>query len=203
MTAVQARLKFGPSDHGRAVTEEELSIAEYKSGYKYEVIDGELAVSPVPNLPEAFLDDWLYGKLYDYSRAHPDVVNFLNDKARVHIPGRDNLTVPEPDIAVYKDFPRGKLIRDLNWSDINPLVVIEVLVDSDPDKDLVRNVGLYRQVPSIAEYWILDGRDNCDEPLLIARRRYGSRWLIQEVPYGETYRTPTLPGFELLVDPLR
>jgi Uma2 family endonuclease len=201
MIGIQPRLKFGPSDHGRAVTEEELEIAEYSEGYKYEIIDGGLYVSPVPNLPEAFLDDWLYAKLYDYVRTHSNIVNYVNDKARVYIPNRNDLTIPEPDIAVYRDFPTGKLIRDLNWGDISPVIVAEVLVDSDPEKDLVRNVDLYYQVPSIAEYWILDGRENCDEPLLIARRRYGSRWLIHEIPYGEIYRTPTLPGFELLIDP--
>jgi Uma2 family endonuclease len=199
MSAVQ--LKFGPADHGRPVTEEELEGAEYQEGYKYEIIDGGFYVSPVPNLPEAFLDDWLYDKLREYTRSHPQVANYLNDKARVFVPNQPELTVPEPDLAVYSEFPTSQFIRDLNWIDFSPLIVCEVFVDSDPEKDLVRNVELYWQVPSIKEYWILDGRENADEPLLIARRRYGSRWLIQEVPYGETYRTPTLPGFELLIDP--
>ena len=197
------KLKFGPADHGRPVTAEELADAEYVEGYKYEVIDGRFYMSPAPNLSEGFLDDWLYDKLRDFVRAHPAVANKVSDGARVFVPGRPELTAPEPDLAVYRDFPFDTPIRDMNWEEVSPVIVAEVLVDGDPDKDLVRNVDLYFQVPSIAEYWVLDGRENPDEPLLIARRRWGSRWVITEVPYGETYTTRTLPGFELLIDPRR
>lgn len=197
------KLKFGPADHGRSVTAEELADAEYLDGYQYEVINGRIAVAPAPNLSEGFLDDWLYDKLRDFVRTHPEVANKVSDGARVFVPGRSELTVPEPDLAVYRDFPFDTPIRDMNWEEVSPLVVAEVLVDGDPDKDLVRNVDLYFQVPSVAEYWILDGRENPDEPLLIARRRWGSRWVLTEVPYGETYTTRTLPGFELLIDPRR
>jgi Uma2 family endonuclease len=36
------------------------------------------------------------------------------------------------------------------------VLVGEVVWEDDPDKDLVRNVELYLQVPSIREYWVLD-----------------------------------------------
>jgi Uma2 family endonuclease len=195
------KLKFGPADHGRPVTEEELEDAEYDEGHLFEIIDGRFYVSPKPSLPEGFLDDWLYDKLRDFVRACPDVVNKASDGARVFVPGRPDLTVPEPDLALYRDFPFDIPIRDLNWQEVSPIVVAEVLVDSDPTKDLVRNVDLYFQVPSIVEYWILDGREDPDEPVLVARRRHKRQWRIHEVTYGETYTTRTLPGFELLIDP--
>lgn len=197
------KLKFGPADHGRPVSADELEDAEYDEGHLFEVIDGRFYVSPKPSLPEGFLDDWLYDKLRDFVRASPQVANKVSDGARVFVPGRPELTVPEPDLAVYRDFPFDVPIRDLNWEEVSPLVVAEVLVDSDPAKELVRNVDLYFQVPSIAEYWVLDGRENPDEPLLVTRRRRGSRWVLNEVPYGETYTSRTLPGFELLIDPRR
>jgi Uma2 family endonuclease len=109
--------------------------------------------------------------------------------------------VPEPDVAGYRDYPLKAPLRDINWEDVSPLLVAEVLVDSDPNKDLVRNVDLYFQVPSIAEYWVLDGRENPDEPTLIVRRRGRKRWVLSEIPYGEEYSPPTLPGFTLLIDP--
>jgi len=199
MAAVQ--LKFGPADHGRPVTEEELEGAEYEEGYKYEIIDGEFYVSPLPNLPENRLERWLRRKLEQYADEHPEICGWVTSKGRVFVPDRPELTVPEPDLAGYRENLDDLEDDDSNWREVSPFIVTEVLVDSDPEKDLVRNVELYLQVPSIKEYWILDGRDNARQPILIARRRYGSRWLIQEVPYGETYRTPTLPGFELLIDP--
>jgi Uma2 family endonuclease len=87
---------------------------------------------------------------------------------------------------------------------VSPILVVEVLKNSDHYKDLVRNVDLYAQVPTIREYWILDGRDSADEPTLIVRRRRGKNWLRpREIAYGETYTTPLLPGFELVIDPRR
>ena len=195
------QLKFGPTDHGRPVTEEELDGAEYAEGYKYEIIDGRFYVSPQPSFYEERLERWLRRKIERFADDHPEVVQYVSQKARVFIPDAPELTVPEPDIAVYKEDLNDFADGESNWPDFSPVIVCEVLLDADPEKDLVRNVELYWQVPSIREYWILDGRENPNQPLLIARRRHGSRWLIQEVPYGEVYRTPTLPGFELLIDP--
>lgn len=197
------KLRFGPADHGRPVTADEAADADYAEGFKYEVIDGRFYVSPQPNLPEHSLERWLRRKLERFADDHPDVIGWVANKARVFVPDRPELTVPEPDLAVYRNFPFDVPIRDLNWEEVSPVVVAEVLVDADPEKDLVRNVDLYFQVPSVAEYWVLDGRDNPDEPLLVARRRWEARWVITEVPYGETYTTPTLPGFDLLIDPRR
>jgi Uma2 family endonuclease len=201
MAAVQ--LKLGPADHGRPVSADDLDEAEYQPGFKYEVIDGRLYVSPQPNAPKNFLEMWLRDKLLDYTRADPARAARVSSKARVFVPGRPDLTVPEPDLALYQPFPVDTPVGELRWEDLTPLVVAEVLVEGDPDKDLVRNVELYFQVPGIAEYWILDGREDPGEPLLAARRRYRNRWVLTEVPFGDTYMTPRLPGFELVIDPRR
>jgi len=71
----------------------------------------------------------------------------------------------------------------------------------DPEKDLFRNVELYFEVPSIREYWVLDAREDPDHPTMLVHRRYGGRWRVLEVGFGETYTTRLLPGFELLIDP--
>lgn len=197
------KLKFGPADHGRIVTEEELEDAEYVSGFNYEIIDGKLYVVLVASFYEQSLERWLRRKLERFSDANPAVIGWVAAKSRVFVPDRQDLTVPEPDIAVYRENLDAIADGVLNWADFRPLVVVEMLVESNPEKDLVRNVDLYFLVPSIAEYWILDGRESTGEPVLVARRRYRNRWAITEVTYGETYTTRTLPGFELLIDPRR
>ena len=196
-------LKFGPADHGRPVTADELAEAEYAGGFKYEVIDGRLYVSAVPNMPENFLEMWLQQKLWGYAATALAPTGRVTTKARVFVPDRPGLTVPEPDLALYPDYPIETPVAELRWEDVSPRVVAEVLVDGDPRKDLHRNVELYLQVPSIAEYWVLDGRDTPDEPTLVAHRRHRGRWAKSEVLYGETYTTRLLPGFSLLVDPRR
>jgi len=89
----------------------------------------------------------------------------------------------------------------VRWQDVSPLLVCEIPSQDEPHKDLVRNVELYLAVPSIKEYWILDVRDDPDRPHLIAHRRHGSRWRVQEVSFGERYTTRVLPGFKLVLDP--
>ena len=127
----------------------------------------------------------------------------MTNKCRVFVPERPELTVPEPDLGVYLDNldELAEADETLNWDDFSPFLVVEVLVAGDERKNLVRNVELYFEVLSIAEYWILDGRDDSRQPTLITHRRWGSRWVIRETPYGETYTTRTLPGFALLLDP--
>jgi Uma2 family endonuclease len=118
------------------------------------------------------------------------------------VPGRPATTAPEPDVAAYRDFPTGRPITKLRWQDVSPLVVIEILSQDTADKDLIRNINLYRQVPSIRESWIIDPRASADEPTLTVHRRRGQGWQRPiEVAAGETYTTRLLPGFVLVMDP--
>jgi Uma2 family endonuclease len=196
--------KIGPADHGRPMTLDEFLTGSYEPGYKYELIDGKLYVSPEPNLPQGLIEHWLLRKLDRYSDEHPEVLNWLHSKTRVFVPGRRRVTCPEPDVAAYHDFPLDRDYRDIRWQDVSPVLVVEVLSPEAPEKDLVRNVELYLQVPSIREYWILDCRDDPNHPTLLVYRRRGQRWQRPiDVAPGETYTTRLLPGFELLLDPRR
>lgn len=197
------KLKFGPADHGRPVTVEELADAEYVEGFRYEIIDGRFYVSPLPGLPEHRLERWLRQKLERFADAHPDVIGWVVNKARVFVPGRPRLTVPEPDLALYREDLGALADEGFDWPDFQPVIVVEVLVEGEPEKDLVRNVDLYHQVPSITEYWILDGRQSAARPQLIVHRRWGRGWRTHTYAHGQTYTTRTLPGFELLIDPRR
>jgi Uma2 family endonuclease len=194
-------LKLGPEDHGKPLSYQEHMAGDYVGGYHYELIDGKLYVSPEANLTEYRVENWLYVRLLLYSVQYPDKINFVAAKARVFLPDREETTIPEPDIAAYRGFPRDRPIPEMRWQDVSPLLVVEMLSAEDPDKDLVRNVELYRQVPSIKEYWILDNREDPDRPTMLVYRRSGRGWREIEVGFGETYRTRLLPGFELVLDP--
>ena len=197
------KLKFGPADHGRPVTADELEDAEYDEGFRYEIIDGRFFVSPQPSFYEHSLEQWLTDKLKAFAKARPDVIGWVATKARVFVPDRPELTVPEPDLAVYRENLNDLADGERDWPDFHPVVVADVLVENDPEKDLVRNVDLYHQVPSIIEYWILDGRASTARPQLIVHRRWGKGWRVHTYTYGETCTTRTLPGFELFIDPRR
>jgi Uma2 family endonuclease len=194
-------LKLGPADHGRPMDLDEFMAGDYREGYQYELIDGKLYVSPQPNLPEDRVAEWLHYKVSVYSKAHLDIINYVTARARVFVPGRRRTTCPEPDLSAYRDFPLDLSFRTVRWQDVSPLLVAEIMSAEDPDKDLVRNVALYLQVPTIREYWLLDTREDPERPTMTVHRRRGARWQIISVLPGETYTTRLLPGFELVLDP--
>ena len=97
--------KLGPADHGRPLTLEEFDAGDYEQGYKYELIDGKLYVSPEPNAPEGLVQDWIGRKLQAYREANPQVINFVYSRTRVFVPNHPSETVPQPDLAAYHDFP--------------------------------------------------------------------------------------------------
>jgi Uma2 family endonuclease len=196
----QAKRHLGPADHGRRMTYDEYLAGDYQEGYKYELIDGELYVSPQPNLPCEMLENWLLRKFLLYSMTHEEITNFVTNKARLFVPGREDLTTPEPDLAVYKNFPKHLPDDELDWRNVSPFLAGEILSADDPNKDLVRNVELFWQIASIKEYWIFDTRLSAALPALLVYRRQPKKWKIIEVAPGEKYTTRLLPGFELIVD---
>ena len=88
----------------------------------------------------------------------------------------------------------------LNW--VSPILVAEIISEDTANKDLERNRLLYLEVPTIREYWIVDPRAGTRNLTLLVHRRRGRRWQrVRAIPHGESYATPLLPGFSLLVDP--
>lgn len=195
-------LKLGPADHGRPLSIDDFDAAEFEPGFRYEIIDGRLYVSEEPDPTENALELWLFEKLWDYSRSKSSVLNRVTNKGRVFVHARADATVPEPDIAAFEDYPLDQRLKGIKWSDVSPVLVCEVLVGA-PEKDLERNVELYLAVPSIKEYWVLDGRDNPEQPTLIQHRRHGKRWVVRSFLHGSTFTTKLLPGFSLFIDPLK
>ena len=203
MATIMKTAKLGPMDHGRPMTLEEFKRSDWREGYRYELIHGRLYVFSWPNFPEDWVQAWLRTKLAVYALANPGVINHVTGPGRVFVPGQPEYEVsaPEPDLLVYKNFPRNRRKRDIQWQDISPILVGEVLSINDPGKDLIRNVALYLQVPSIKEYWILDAREDADLPTMLVYRRRGKRWQEPiEVGPNEAYTTPLLPGFVLTLD---
>jgi Uma2 family endonuclease len=196
-------LRIGPADRGRPLTLEEFTTASFEEGYKYELIDGRLTVAPAADLPHNRNQRWLDNWLEWYSLEHPEVINFVTAGARVFVPDRPELTIPEPDVAAYHDYPHDADFRDVNWQNVNPVLVVEVISPDDPNKDMKRNADLYHQVLSIREYWVVDPRPDPNRPSLCVFRRRGRGWRRIDYGYGDTFTTPLLPGFSLVIDPRR
>lgn len=189
-------LRLGPNDQGRPVTDEEFMAGHFKEGYRYEIIEGRLYVTPFPNPLHDWVERYVCSKLDRYSRQHPEMINWVTTKARVFVPGSTSVTTPEPDIAAYSDYPQRPFT---DWGEVSPILVVEVLSSGNSEKDLKRNVDLYLRVPSIQEYWIFDIREDAEKPTLIVHRREGERWKVTELSCDEVYQTSLLPGLSLSV----
>lgn len=197
------RLRLTPAWAGRDISLEDFENAKGQEGWRYELIDGRVEVSPSPDLPHDSMLFWLNRLFLDYSRTHPEVVNYLSNRARVFIPGRRAATCPEPDLAAYQDFPLHLPIQLRRWCDVSPILVVETLSEGNRNKDLIRNVELYLRSPTIREYWVIDPLADPNHPTLRVYRKRGSRsWQKPiDVPFAGTYTTPLLPEFTLIVDP--
>jgi len=195
---MQTQLYLTPKDHGRPLSFEDFQHARSREGYHYELIDGRLVVSPLPNLPHDRVRDLIKALLERYKTQNPEALRHVQGPARVFIPGRRATTAPEPDIAGYRHFPTDRDLDSVHWQDISPIIVVEILSRGNADKDLARNLRLYLQVPTIREYWIVDPRRDAARPALSVYRRRSTRWQRPlQVPPGTTYTTRLLPGFTL------
>jgi Uma2 family endonuclease len=201
MRTTTTRMILGPNDHGREISEEEFESAEDQEGFRSELIDGRVYVSPIAELPHDSIERWLIRLLERYADDHPEAINYVSNKSEVFLPRRARPTRPQPDIACYADFPHHVPRRQRRWRDISPILVVEIVSDDTAMKDYGRNVELYEQVTSIREYWIVDQRPDPDYPSLRVYRRRGRGWQKPiDVAPGERYSTRLLPGFELVLD---
>lgn len=118
-------------------------------GRRFEIIDGELFVTPSPGFRHQYAVLALAARLRAYLAAHPVGV-VLIAPADVEF---GNETVVEPDVFVVP-LVDGRPPED-SRSAGRPLLVIEVLSPSTERIDRERKRALY-QAHAVPEYWIVN-----------------------------------------------
>lgn len=113
-------------------------------GNRYELIDGELFVSPPPALPHQLLQSRLVRRMFDAAPADVEVL-----LAPVGVE-RGNDTHVEPDLLIVPRSALGgaKLAE-------RPVLVVEILSPSSRSYDSVRKRRVYEQM-GVPSYWIAD-----------------------------------------------
>src|SRR5690242_12090269 len=119
-------------------------------GNRYEVIDGELLVTPAPSalhqraVGEIFLrlESYLRGKTWGEVLFSPADISFSADH------------LVQPDVFVAPPGPSGRRVRE--WSEIRGLLLaVEVLSPCTARADRQTKRRLY-QNEGVPEYWIVD-----------------------------------------------
>jgi Uma2 family endonuclease len=128
-------------------------------GNRYEVVDGELFVTPSPSLDHQYVSAEFYRRIHAFvAAARIGWVFFA--PGDVHL-GRDNLV--QPDIFVV---PRTGDKRPRTWKSASkPILVVEILSDSTARRDLGPKRRLYER-QRIPDYWIVD----CDDRSVLTVR---------------------------------
>jgi Uma2 family endonuclease len=124
-------------------------------GRRYELVDGELLVSPSPRRLHQRTVGAFYRLLHAYVRAH-DLGEAMFSPADLAFDGRQLL---QPDVFVA---PLVGGRRSNDWSDITvPLLIVEVLSPSTARHDRLVKRSFYQR-RGVPEYWIVD----LDAPLV-------------------------------------
>src|SRR5688500_8381392 len=129
-------------------TAEEALALPY-DGNRYEVLDGELFVSPAPSFSHQFVVQGFVTRLMPYVDQH-QLGWVLAAPADLTFSTR---RLVQPDIFVVSDTGQG---RPREWKDVRRLsLVVEVLSPSTARADRWRKRTIY-QSERIPEYWIVD-----------------------------------------------
>jgi Uma2 family endonuclease len=116
-------------------------------GNKYELIDGELFVTPAPSSDHETILARLSQLLEPYVAEHR--LGFIyRPRAVLRVAGSE----VEPDLMVRQ----GPAHRGTEWSDMpRPILIAEVLSGSTRRRDRVQKRAFYL-AQSIPEYWMID-----------------------------------------------
>ena len=126
------------------------ALALPSDGNRYEVLDGELFVTPAPSVPHQLILSRLFTQLHAYIESNRLGYLLWSPADIAFSPRR----LVQPDLFVVPWRESG-LPRD--WSDITSLLLaVEVLSPSTARADRHRKRVIYQE-QGVSEYWIVDG----------------------------------------------
>jgi Uma2 family endonuclease len=127
----------------------EMARALPDDGKRYEVLDGELFVTPAPSLLHQRALQTLYDIVAPYVRAHA-LGETLWSPADIEFSPR---RLVQPDLFVIPTLPGG---RARKWDDVRSLLLaVEALSPSTARADR-ENKRIIYQGEGVPEYWIID-----------------------------------------------
>ena len=181
-----SRLRLGPQSAGLLLTPREFDRARFEEGWRYELINGVLVVSPIPLPEERDPNEELGYWLRQYRDAHPQGSTL-------------DATLAEHEIETG---PNRRRADRVIWAGLGrdpgegeaPTVVAEFVSSGkvDQERDCIAKRAEYREA-GVRQYWVID---RFRRTLTVYDFR-GEKDEEQLIPEGKTFETPLLPGFVL------
>ena len=187
---------FGPRDAGIPLSLDEFEAAEFKEGYRYELIHGVLVVTPSPLEEERDANEELGYWLRNYRESHPrgGALDLTLSEHNLRTVGQNR----RPDRVIWTGLGRRPRTRGrpVSARDV-PSIIVEFPSSrpADQRRDYGEKEKEYRAI-GVREHWIID---RFRRSMTVCSRKAG-KWRKRILGEAETYATPELPGFRL---PLR
>jgi Uma2 family endonuclease len=185
-------LPLGPRDAGMPMTLDEFDEADFELGYRYELINGVLVVTPPPLEQERDSNEDLGYLLRRYQEEHPQGSHL-------------DLTLPEHNIrtetqnrradrAIWTGLGRLPVTRGPVETRDKPTILVEFpsARPADQRRDYELKQAEYYDF-GVLEYWIID---RFSRTMTVYSQKNG-KWTPHIVKETDTYETPLLPGFTL------
>jgi len=123
---------------------------------RYELIDGELVVTPSPGWPHQFACKQILFELEKHL-AHDCVGTVMMSPADLKLQSE---SINQPDVFVTDLVPTGRQVERFDqlpsWNDVKRLLLaVEVVSPSSIRTDRVRKRDFYMRSP-VDEYWVVD-----------------------------------------------
>lgn len=151
------------------MTREEFLSREEQSVVKHEFFQGEIFAMSGGTYHHADISGNIYADLKGKLRGRP--CRPMNSDMRIQTPsGLDTY----PDVSVFCGKPE---LRDEQRTLLNPVVIVEVLSPSTRTYDRGDKFALYRAIPTLRDYLLVDS-----EQILVEHFRRGqdNEWVLRE-----------------------
>ncbi len=161
---------------------------------RYELIAGELFVSPAPGLPHQLVLQRLQLALGKYLEAQP--IGIVAPGAGAEFSDYDSVI---PDLVFVRNERWNKIVANERFV-AAPNLVIEVLSPGNQNRkrDLEAKRGLYSRF-GVEEYWIVDRENRCVMVFRLHDQMLEETVLLHE---SDDLTSPSLPGFVVNVGSL-